>query len=128
MVIDTQAGAQMLSAAAMPQQGPLLAPPNPETQAPPGALALAAPPAAPPAPPSGPPSGGASIGAQLKAKNSPYLNSLTSALNSVATTNPAAVAQTGGWAKTLVAAGAHALSGLSTALGDASAVGTVPSG
>lgn len=78
-----------------------------------------------------PVSGGASIMQQLKAKNSPALATLATGMDKAASANPAATAKPGGWARAVLS-GAQAMfsgaQGVLTGLGDAAAVGTVPSG
>jgi hypothetical protein len=71
-----------------------------------------------------PPSGGATIGDQLRAKGSPVLQALAQHTDTAIKKNPTLASKPGGLWQALISGTMGAIGGL----GDASAVGTVPSG
>ncbi len=70
------------------------------------------------------PSGGATLGSIARLK-SPYAQKMAKSVQASLQANPQAASQPGGWARALVGG---AIDALGSGLGDAAAVGTVPSG
>jgi hypothetical protein len=77
---------------------------------------------------SAPDLGSATLGAQLAAKQSPFLKALTEGADAASTAQQKAgtASAPGAWAKALVSGTQQALSGVTSALGDAAAVGELP--
>jgi hypothetical protein len=77
---------------------------------------------------SAPDLGSATLGAQLAAKQSPFLRALTEGADAASTAQQKAgtASQPGAWARSIISGTQQALSGVTSALGDAAAVGELP--